>query len=106
MNREQMMNNMGLILTNEEMKRISVKETDGVACVDLDLHELTRNQAERLVGNVICVNRGEFVLNVIHGFNRGTALKTMIRETFFGKRVVDRYSPAWNPGQTFLTVAA
>ena len=107
MTREQMIRNMSMILSGEEMSRIEVNETeDGAACVDLDLHQLTRSQAERLLKNVINLIRGEFVLNAIHGFNHGVVLKKMVMETSFGRRVIDRRSPAWNPGQTFLKVAA
>ena len=107
MTREQMIRNMSMILSGEEMSRIEVNETeDGAAYVDLDLHQLTRKEAERLLKNVINLIRGEFVLNAIHGFNHGVVLKKMVMETSFGRRVVDRRSPAWNPGQTFLKVAA
>lgn len=107
MSREQMVSNMKFILSGEDLERVTVRETEnGLAYIDVDLHGLTRKQAERLVKNIINVNRGEFVLNVIHGFNHGTVLKEMIMETRWSSRVVDRSCPAWNPGQTFLTVAA
>ena len=104
---EQILMNMMFILSKDDIKRITVKEAEGgLTYIDLDLHGLSRKQAERLVKNVINVNRGRFILNVIHGYNRGTVLKEMLMYTKFSDRVVDKQSPAWNPGQTFLTIAA
>ena len=104
---EQMMSNMKFILSGEDLKRITVRETeDSLAYIDVDLHGMTRRQAERLVKNIINVNRGKFILNVIHGFNHGTVLKDMMMTNKWSSRVVDRNCPAWNPGQTLLTIAA
>ena len=107
MSKEQMLGNLKCVMTGEELSRIELCETeDGNACVSLDLHNLSCKKAERLTRNVINVNRRPFVLNAIHGFNHGTAIKEMILSTDFGNRVVERKSPAWNPGQTYLTIAA
>ncbi len=107
MSREQLAGNMKLILSGEDLERITVREIENeLACIDVDLHGLTRKPAERLVKNIININRGEFILNVIHGFNHGTVLKEMIMETKWSSRVVERKCPAWNPGQTFLKVVA
>lgn len=104
---EQLMGNMKMVLSGDDLQRITVKQVEsGLAYIDLELHGLTRRQAERLVKNVININRGEFVLNLIHGFNHGTVLKEMIMDTKWSSRVIERSCPAWNPGQTFLTIAA
>lgn len=104
---EQLMTNMKMIFSEAELKRIECNTViDGLAYVELDLHGLTYKKAERMVANVICVNRGRFVVKVIHGYNHGTVLKEMIMNETISSRISKRVSPVWNPGQTFLTVAA
>ena len=107
MNREQITSNMKAIFSSDDLKRVNVRENkNGLTYIDTDLHGLTRRQAEKFVKNIINVNRCAFILNAIHGFNHGTVLKEMIAETKWSSRVVESNCPAWNPGQTFLTIAA
>ena len=104
---KRMFDNMKLILSNEDMNRVTAKETaNGFVCVKVDLHGLTHRKAERLVKNIINVNRVEFILKAIHGYNRGTVLKEMMMEAKWSSRVVDRNCPDWNPGLTILRVVA
>lgn len=108
MHYELFMSNINFLLRGEKSKRVEVNESeDGRVCIDLDLHGLSRNEGKVLVKNVININKGEeFVINAIHGYNHGTVLKQMIMEEKWSSRVIARESPAWNPGQTFLTIAA
>ena len=107
MKKEIILNIMSLILTEEEMNRINVEvKNSDKTIINLDLHGLGCKQAKRLVKNVISVNRGPFLLNAIHGFNHGTALKTMVNSIDLGERVVYRSSPKWNPGQTFIKIGS
>ena len=104
---DQMLKNMTLIFTCEELSRISFHKTNaGVVDMNLDLHGLNCYQAKKVLKNVINVVRDEFNLNVIHGYNHGTVLKEMVSKTDFCSRVIKRSCPSWNPGMTILTIAA
>ena len=104
---EQLLSNMRSILKCEDLKRIECKEViDGLACVVLDLHGLSYKNAVKMIKNVISVNRGAFVINAIHGYSHGTILKEMINNELLSYRISKRYTPAWNPGQTYLKIAA
>lgn len=104
---EKLMDSLAMILTEDDIRRIECRwEEDDIAYVVMDLHGLTGKQAERLIKNVICLGNGEFVINAIHGFNHGTVIKRMLMKTQLSSRVVTLYSPDWNPGQTYITVAA
>lgn len=95
-----------LILTKDEISRIisKVKE-DGEPEVTLDLHKLTVREARRLIGNIIAVNRERFELNLIHGYNHGTALRDMIRQEFKNPRIYERKQYSYNAGVTTFEIA-
>lgn len=73
--------------------------------IELDLHGMTVEQAEKRVdGTVRNAGSGVYIIRVIHGFNRGTAIRTMLNETYgrgYDKRVT-RVRPGSNPGTTEL----
>ena len=107
MKSEQFMRNMKMIFTRDEMERIVITaDEQGTTNVDLDLHGLDCKQAQRLVKNVINVNRGEFILDVIHGYHNGTALKSLLLNTDWGVRVRFKNCSDVNPGRTYLAIAA
>lgn len=107
MSSEQVSNNMKWLMLGNKVRGYSVSASEeGMPIVTLDLHGLTGKHARKVLQNVININRGEFVLSLIHGFNHGTVLKEMILEESWGGRVTDKKTNSWNPGQTYLTVAA
>jgi len=96
-----------MVFTKEEIERIEDKiSNNGKHEITVDLHQLTVKEAERLVKNLIVINRDECRLNVIHGYNRGTALKTMITTDNISPRIRNRISCKDNPGRTILDVVA
>lgn len=99
---------MGMIFTNEEMQRIQVKSMDGEPEIIVDLHRLCRSQARRFVKNIIALIRGAFFLELIHGFNHGTALRDMFRNetAALSDRVVSAKPVDFNDGATMLCIAA
>lgn len=107
MSSEQVSNNMKWLMLEEKVREYSVSASDeGVPIVTIDLHGLNCKYAHKVLQNVVNINRGEFVLSLIHGFNHGTVLKKMILEESWGGRVIDKKSNSWNPGQTYLRLAA
>ena len=46
-----------------------------------------------------------FKLDVIHGYNGGTAIKDMLRTKEISPRIISISSPEYNPGESILEVA-
>ena len=91
---------LNLILTQEDMKRIQ-QYPDRMS---LDLHGKTRREAKKLLNNVINTIRHPFTMEVIHGYNHGTALKDMIFEEVINPRIISKDVPSYNIGETFLYI--
>ena len=95
------------ILTKEEMERIKDKVAeDGTEKITVDLHKLTTKQAKRLINNVITMSRDTCEVRLIHGFNHGTAIKTMISRDIHNPRIKRRFQAPNNPGLTTLCLAS
>lgn len=103
---EKMKENMAKIMNTDELMRMMITTgNDGSAVVKLDLHQLDRKRAARLVRNTINVNRQPFTLRIIHGYHSGTVLKDLISEELNHKRIRDKISVPWNMGETYLRLA-
>lgn len=94
------MNRLNMILTAEDMNRIQ-EYPDRMS---LDLHGKTKKEAKRLLNNVINIIRHPFTMEVIHGYNHGTALKDMIFEEVINPRIVSKNVPSYNIGETYLYI--
>ena len=95
---------MEQILTEDELSRIHFEITGTGTCVSVDVHRLTVAEAKRLIKNLIALIRGDFILEVIHGYLNGTAIKDMIHEETLSKKVVDKKCPFYNLGITYLKI--
>ncbi|MBQ9142225.1 MAG: Smr/MutS family protein [Lachnospiraceae bacterium] len=94
-----------IIVQDKDLSRVKVyKKGNGELVISVDLHHLPKNEAKRLVNEIIEVNHFEFSLEIIHGFHNGTVLKDMVRHELRNRRIVNRYSPQWNPGSTYLII--
>ena len=92
-----------VLLSNEDMKRLSISERDGF-CVDV--HGMSCHQTMQFLKNIIAMFNHGFTMNVIHGYNRGHAIKDMLREDKFrSSKKIKAESVGWNPGMTKLTIA-
>jgi len=96
---------LSMILTKGELERISIGEIKGQTRIRIDLHEMRCAEAKRTINNIIAINREPCVLDLIHGYNHGTALKEMIQTDLDSYRIVSINSNPYNPGETFLNVA-
>ena len=73
--------------------------------VKIDLHGMTQDQAIKVIDSAIA-SAGPFVyhLQLIHGFHRGTSLRTMIQDWYRYDPKVKRIMPGDNPGITVLVL--
>lgn len=97
---------MRAIMREDELQRIhfqDLSETD--MKVIADVHGMKRVEARRFIRNIIAVVRDAFFLLVIHGYNRGTALRDMIRGGMLqSPRISEIMEVDRNPGATMLAV--
>ena len=75
------------------------------AFVKIDLHGLTQEEAIRVIDKAIAAaGPTTYQLQLIHGYHRGTNLRTMIRDWYQYEPKVKRIIPGDNPGITVLVL--
>ncbi len=71
--------------------------------VKVDLHGLNQEEAMKVVDRALdSAGPMTYQIQVIHGFNYGTMLRSMIREWYQYDKRVKRIAPGDNPGITLL----
>ena len=75
------------------------------AFVKIDLHGLTQDEAIKVIDRAI-KNAGPSVyhLQLVHGYNCGTSLRSMIHDWYQYEPKVKRIMPGDNPGITVLVL--
>ena len=73
------------------------------AFVKIDLHGMTQDEAVREIDRAL-KNAGPatYQLQLIHGYNRGTRLRSMIYDEYKYEPKVKRIIPGDNPGITIM----
>ncbi len=73
--------------------------------VKLDLHGMTQEEARKVIDRaLVSAGPGTYHLELIHGYNRGTNLRTMIGDWYRYDAKVKRIMPGDNPGVTILVL--
>ncbi len=108
MSKERMFRNLDMIYGAEITERVEwITNDNGEIVVRADLHRMTRREAKQFIKNMIALlHKNPFTLILIHGYNHGTALKEMLYGEHISDRILSISSPVWNPGESFLSVAA
>ncbi|MBQ3546650.1 MAG: hypothetical protein IJA34_16950 [Lachnospiraceae bacterium] len=104
MNETTVLSKLSFVMRGDELQRIHVDEVDSKLEITIDLHQFKCKDAKRILQNIINVNRCSFTLHVIHGYNHGTAIKAMIYEQLNTQRIIQKSSPTWNPGETYIEI--
>ncbi len=75
------------------------------AFVKIDLHGMRQDEAKKAIDKAIAsAGPTTYQLQLIHGYNRGTSLRTMIYDWYRYERKVKRIIPGDNPGITVLVL--
>ena len=75
------------------------------AFVKIDLHGLRQDEAIRVINKAIAAaDSTTYQIRLIHGYHRGTSLRTMIYEEYRYEPKVKRIMPGDNPGITVLVM--
>ena len=75
------------------------------AFVKIDLHGLRQEEAMNVIAKAIAsAGPATYQIQLIHGYHRGTNLRTMIRDWYRYEPKVKRIMPGDNPGITVLVL--
>lgn len=73
--------------------------------VKIDLHGLRQDDAMKLIDRTLnSVGTTTYQIQLIHGYNRGNNLRTMIHDWYRYDSKVKRIIPGDNPGITILVL--
>ena len=73
--------------------------------IKLDLHGMRQEEAVRAIDRALAAAGPEvYQLHLIHGFHRGTNLRSMIQDWYQYDPKVKRIMPGDNPGVTVLVL--
>ena len=73
--------------------------------IKLDLHGMRQEEAIRAIDRALAsAGPATYQLQLIHGYNRGTSLRTMIQDWYRYDPKVKRIMPGDNPGVTILVL--
>lgn len=96
-----------MVLTQSEMNRIKISESrSGRICITADVHGMKCYEARRFINNIINIVRTTFQLVIIHGYNRGTAIKEMLAQNFSNNHIFEQFQDPYNQGVTHMLIAA
>ena len=75
------------------------------AFVKSDHHGLGQEEARKIIDQAIAAaGPATYQLQLVHGYNRGTSLRSMIYDWYRYERKVKRIIPGDNPGITVLVL--
>ena len=73
--------------------------------VQIDLHGMRQEEAVKVIDRAIAsAGPSTYQIRLVHGYNRGTSLRTMIRQWYQYDSKVKRIIPGDNPGITILVL--
>ena len=96
-----------LVFRDVDLRRIYIvcSDTSDMAEIQVDLHGLSRKEADRLVRNIIALfPNNHFSLVLIHGYRHGESLKKYFSAEFSCERVQSSLPCSYNPGRTVLFI--
>ena len=77
----------------------------GSPFVTIDLHGLRQDEAIKVIDRAIAsAGSATYQLQLIHGYHRGTSLRSMIQDWYSQDPRVKRIIPGDNPGITVLVM--
>ena len=85
--------------------RCSCSICGGKCCITIDVHGLKAADAVRAIRNTVRAVPYDMTLQIIHGYNGGTAIRDSLRDHFLGDNVTGIETPWYNPGITYINVA-
>ena len=80
-------------------------EVQMIRSVKIDLHGLTQEEAIKVIDRALAsAGPTTYQLQLIHGYNRGTRLRSMIYDEYKYEPKIKRIIPGDNPGITVMVL--
>ena len=77
----------------------------GAPFIKVDLHGLRQEEAVKVIDKALAAaDSTTYQIQLIHGYNRGTSLRTMIYDEYRYEKKIRRIIPGDNPGITVLVL--
>ena len=77
----------------------------GDNCATVNVHGLSVGRAIKFIRNLLCLSISEpLILEVIHGYNHGTAIKEAIQKESLSRMPYQLISIPYNPGITKIVI--
>ena len=73
--------------------------------ITADVHGMKCYEARRFINNIINIVHTTFQLVIIHGYNRGTAIKEMLTQNFSNDHIFEQFQDPCNQGVTLMLIA-
>ncbi len=105
MEKEILINRLSIILTKDELKRLTLNQNKNGIELIADVHGMKCFQAKRFINNILNLSNQKMKLTVIHGFHHGTAIKDMIKNGLENRHIINIYNDQKNIGRTFIIAA-
>ncbi len=101
------LNKIKTIVTPEIAENIHAVDCENVKKLVIDVHGLSAKTAKRTINNIVAVNRAGYEVQIIHGYNHGTAIKEMLQDKnrISSKRIKNRKGCKHNLGITNLEIS-
>ena len=96
-----------MIFSKEDINRLVISESSSDTLkIVADVHGMKCCEARRFINNIIAIVNSDFQLEIIHGYNHGTAIKEMLSQNFINKHIYQRFPDSRNQGITHMLLAA
>lgn len=105
MEKENIRNRLSIIMTKDELKRLTFNQEKGEVEIVADVHGMKCVYAKRFLNNILNLSNQKIKLTVIHGYNHGTAIKDMINNGLGNSHIIKTYNDTTNIGRTFIIAA-
>lgn len=104
MRRQGIISRLQMIFTKEELSRMRVEDINEID-VTVDVHGMHCKEVMRFLNNIINLIRESFILTVIHGYNRGIAIKHMLYVDMNNRKIKKIVGDYCNMGITYINIA-
>lgn len=106
MNHQDIIDKLGFVVYGENNWRVKIlPSADDELRIQYDAHGQTVSEATQTIRNIVNLARVPIWLSIVHGYNKGTAIKDELAQMNFYGKVTYRYTPDYNEGETILRVA-
>ena len=100
-------NKLNTFLSVTDYRRLTLIESNTrITKIIVDVHGMKCFEVRRFINNIISIVNSDFKLDIIHGYNHGTAIKDMLANNYNNSHISGRHQDSYNQGITHMSIAA